>query len=60
MVVAEAAFDINEDRGKKVGKLELTVLNIRPRNRLHALAVSSARATKTFFWQLPEKLAQLS
>ena len=55
-----AAFDINENRGREVGKLELMVLNIRPRNRLHALAVPSARATKTFFWQLPEKLAQPS
>jgi len=59
MMVAEAAFDINENRGK-VGEIELAVLNVRPRNVLHALAVLSARTAKCFFWQLSEKLAQLT
>jgi len=55
MVVAEAAFDINEIQGRKVGKLELMVLNIRTRNALQALAVLSARTAKCFFWQLLQR-----
>ena len=39
-----AAFDINEYRGRKAGGLKLMVLNIRTRNILYALAVPPQRA----------------
>ena len=43
------ASDMNEKQGRKVGKLELMVLNIRTRDVLQGFAVLSARATKSFF-----------
>ena len=50
-MVAEAAFDINENQRKGGGQAQADVLNIGPRNGLHALAVLSARATKSFLRQ---------
>ena len=58
-VVAEAASDINENQRKGRGRAQADVLNIGIRTKERVTRIG-ARATKSFFWQLSEKLTQLT
>ena len=52
-----AAFDINEYRGKESGRAQAD--GSQYKNKEHIIRLGGA-AAKSFFWQLSEKLAQLN
>ena len=60
MGVLNAAFDINENRGKEGGQARVDGSQYKTKERVTRIGSADARATKSFFWRLPEKLAQLS